>query len=80
MTILLLKEKKMTTNRSVHDNCLPSTRSVHAGETRTKSLHALIDPIFQTSTYTFDNMAEAVAYQDAHNNWRNDILTQTVPN
>jgi len=57
----------MTHNRSAYDNCLPSTRSVHAGETRPKPLHALIDPIFQTSTYTFDNMADAVAYQDAHN-------------
>ncbi len=57
----------MTHNRSVRDNCLPSTHSVHAGETRVKSLHALIDPIFQTSTYTFDNMAEVVAYQTAHN-------------
>jgi cystathionine gamma-synthase len=65
--ILTTQEKKMTHNRSVRDNCLPSTRSVHAGETRIKSLHALIEPIFQTSTYTFDNMAEAVAYQDAHN-------------
>lgn len=48
-------------------SCSPSTRSVHAGEIRVKSQHALIDPIFQTSTYTFDNMADAVAYQEAHN-------------
>lgn len=57
----------MTHNCAVRDNCLASTASVHAGETRFKPQHALIDPIFQTSTYTFDNMADAVAYQDAHN-------------
>jgi len=57
----------MTHNRSVRDNCLPSTASVHAGETRLKPQHALIDPIFQTSSYTFDNMADAVAFQEAHN-------------
>jgi cystathionine gamma-synthase len=44
----------------------PSTRSVHAGETRFKSHHALVDPIFQTSTYTFENMADACQYQQAH--------------
>ena len=57
----------MTHNRSVRDNCLTSTRSVHAGETRVKPLHALVDPIFQTSSYTFDSMSAAVAYQVAHN-------------
>jgi len=57
----------MSHNRSVRDNCQSSTRSVHAGEIRIKPQHALIDPIFQTSTYTFDSMADAVAYQDAHN-------------
>jgi cystathionine gamma-synthase len=43
-----------------------SSRSVHAGEIRYKSQHALADPIFQTSTYTFENMADACAYQQAH--------------
>lgn len=57
----------MSHNHSAGDNYLPSTRSVHAGETRPRSGHALIDPIFQTSTYTFDNMADVVAYQEAHN-------------
>ena len=33
-----------------------STRSVHAGVSRQKPKHALIDPIFHTSTYTFDNL------------------------
>jgi cystathionine gamma-synthase len=45
---------------------LLSTRCVHAREARPKPHHALVDPIFQTSTYTFDNMAEAVEYQTAH--------------
>ncbi len=57
----------MTLKHTAHKDYLPSTRSVHAGETRVKALHALIDPIFQTSTYTFDNMADTVAYQEAHN-------------
>ena len=43
-----------------------STRAVHAGEIRRKPQHALIDPIFQTSTYTFDNMAEVCQFQEAH--------------
>jgi cystathionine gamma-synthase len=44
----------------------PSTRSVHAGENRLKPGHALIEPVFQTSTYTFENMAEVVAFQEVH--------------
>ena len=43
-----------------------STRAVHAGETRRKSQHALVEPIFQTSTYTFDNMADVLDYLHAH--------------
>lgn len=43
-----------------------STRAVHGGESRNQPLHALVGPIFQTSTYTFDSMADAVAYQTAH--------------
>ena len=57
----------MTQHRSVRDNCSPSTASVHAGETRDKPLHSLVDPVFQTSSYTFQNMAEVVAFQTAHN-------------
>ena len=41
------------------------TRAVHAGETRRKPQRALVDPIFQTSTYTFDNMAAVCEYQQA---------------
>jgi cystathionine gamma-synthase len=48
------------------DRSSPSTRCVHAGEVRPKPHHSLVDPIFQTSTYTFDNMAEVVEYQTAH--------------
>lgn len=57
----------MTHKRLPHELSLSGTRSVHAGEYRTKPGYALVDPIFQTSTYTFDNMAEMVAYQEAHN-------------
>jgi cystathionine gamma-synthase len=45
---------------------LPAPRSVHARETRLKPHHALVDPVFQTSTYTFDTMADVVQYQEAH--------------
>src|SRR5512145_2292921 len=44
----------------------PSTCCVHAREAQSKPHHTLVDPIFQTSTYTFDNMADVVAYQSAH--------------
>jgi cystathionine gamma-synthase len=43
-----------------------STQSVHSGEKRRKPYHALVDPIFQTSTYTFDTMAEVIAFEEAH--------------
>ena len=43
-----------------------STRSVHAGEIHPKPHHALVDPIFQTSTYTFDSMADVCAFEAAH--------------
>lgn len=57
----------MTKHRPVRDNYLPSTNSVHAGDIRVKPLHALVNPVFQTSSYTFDSMADVVAYQQAHN-------------
>ena len=44
----------------------PSTRAVHAGERRQKAGFALIDPLYQTSTYTFESMAEVVTYEQAH--------------
>jgi cystathionine gamma-synthase len=43
-----------------------ATRAVHSGENRHKASHALIDPIFQTSTYTFDKMADVDAFEQAH--------------
>ena len=43
-----------------------STQSVHAGAVWPKPHHSLVEPIFQTSTYTFDSMSDAVAYQEAH--------------
>ncbi len=57
----------MTHTNNTPDQWAPATRSVHAGETRPKAAHALIDPIYQTSTYTFDNMEDVVTYQAAHN-------------
>lgn len=35
-----------------------STRAVHAGAIRKKPYHALIDPIVQTATYAFDDLAD----------------------
>ena len=40
--------------------------TIHAGELRHKPQHALIDPIYQTSTYTFDRMEDVVQYEEAH--------------
>lgn len=42
-----------------------STTAVHAGERRRKVDHALTTPIVQTSTFTFDNVADLVAFQEA---------------
>ena len=42
------------------------TRAVHSGEIRWKPYHALVDPIFQTSTYTFERMDEVVAFEESH--------------
>ena len=47
-------------------NSSGSTLSVHAGESKPRPHYALVDPIFQTSTYTFPTMAAAVEYQVAH--------------
>src|SRR5512139_2381722 len=43
-----------------------ATRTVHAHEVRRKPHHSLIDPIVQTSTYTFDNMEAVCQFQEAH--------------
>ncbi len=55
---------------ALEENGLPvsnfSTRSVHALENRQKVHRSLVEPIFHTSTYTFDNMADVVSYQEAH--------------
>ena len=42
-----------------------STRAVHARERRVKPFHALIEPIIQTSTYTFDDMDDVCEYMEA---------------
>jgi cystathionine gamma-synthase len=39
---------------------------VHAGATREKPYHALIEPIVQTATYTFENSADVCEFQEAH--------------
>jgi cystathionine gamma-synthase len=49
-----------------------STDAVHAAERRLKPEHALVEPIFHTSTYTFDNMADVCLYQEAHNDGHAD--------
>jgi len=42
-----------------------STQAVHAGETRPKPYGAVATPILQTSTYTFRDTAEIVAFMQA---------------
>ena len=42
-----------------------STQAVHAGEARPKPYGALATPILQTSTYTFRDTAEIVAFMEA---------------
>lgn len=42
-----------------------STQAVHAAEARRKPYHALVDPVVQTSTFAFDNMADVCNYQEA---------------
>jgi cystathionine gamma-synthase len=41
-----------------------STASVHAGESRFKENNSLTNPIYQTSTFVYRNMAEVVDYAD----------------
>ncbi len=41
-----------------------STQAVHAGEDRRKPFGALTTPIYQTSTYTFENTAEVLAFME----------------
>ncbi len=42
----------------------PSTRAVHSGSSRQKPYHALIEPIVQTATYTFDNSSDLREYME----------------
>jgi cystathionine gamma-synthase len=71
------EEKNMSANRPVNaaetdpqmktePTSGVSTQAVHSGEVRWKPYHALIEPIFQTSTYTFERMAEVVEYEESH--------------
>jgi len=41
-----------------------STRVVHAGEERRKPYHSLTSPIVQTSTFTFENTADLMAFEE----------------
>ncbi len=43
--------------------------AVHAGEARSLAHHSLTVPIVQTSTYTFENTAALLAYQEEHMFW-----------
>lgn len=45
-----------------------STRAVHAGANRKKPYHALIEPIVQTATYAFDDLADIQEFIDAKEN------------
>ena len=49
-----------------------STRAVHAGEARAKPHHSLTTPIVQTSTFTFSDTADLIAYKEAYI-WGGDI-------
>lgn len=42
-----------------------STRAVHAGEARPKPHHALTTPVFHSSTFTFVDSADMVAFMEA---------------
>jgi len=42
----------------------PSTTAVHAGEPRPKPAHALVTPIVQTATYSFNNTQELIDHFD----------------
>jgi len=49
----------MTTQKSIQ------TRAVHGGEKRIKPGHTVTTPIFQTSTYTFENTRDLTDYMEA---------------
>ena len=42
-----------------------ATRVVHGGEKRVKANHAVTTPVFQTSTYTFENTRDLTDYMEA---------------
>ncbi len=46
-------------------NCGLATQAVYAGEERPKPYYALITPVFQTSTFTFTDTADLVAFMEA---------------
>jgi cystathionine beta-lyase/cystathionine gamma-synthase len=41
-----------------------STQAVHAGEEKRKPFGALTTPVYQTSTYTFEDTAAVLAFMD----------------
>ncbi len=50
----------------------PSTASVHAGEPRKKFAHAITNPVFQTSTFVFENRAAIQAYLESKKSGKPD--------
>ena len=52
------RKRRRPTDRPVG----PSTRSVHGGQDRHKPQDSITTPIFQTSTFVFDSLAESVRY------------------
>lgn len=42
-----------------------NTQTVHAGEKRVKAAHALTTPIYQTSTFTFENTQDLVTHMES---------------
>ncbi|MDP6979928.1 MAG: PLP-dependent transferase [Myxococcota bacterium] len=41
-----------------------ATSAVHAGELRQQEANAITTPIYQTSTFWFENSQEVIDYQD----------------
>ncbi len=50
-----------------------STKAVHAGKTDDRPFHALVDPIVQTSNYTFDSMHDVVEFMQMREDNPQDV-------
>ncbi|MBN1231622.1 MAG: aminotransferase class I/II-fold pyridoxal phosphate-dependent enzyme [Anaerolineales bacterium] len=60
-----------TTNFDV-TTCGISTASVHAGTQKSRPNHALVDPIFQTSNFTFEDTKEVCDFMTARENGKSN--------